>query len=159
PESLASLDRDIADLVDAYLGSKGIAYRRAEEAGRATFAVAPDAVLPEGVGDCRRFTTGDARGAGDAEALNLSHPLVTAPAPPPGYGRGGARAAVDGRGSSAARPRGRVPGAPRRRRQGRGHARGDGRLPRVRARAAARRGGDGRRRAARSGACRRASAS
>jgi hypothetical protein len=30
------------------------------------------------VGDCRRFTTGDARRAGDAEALNLSHPLVTA---------------------------------------------------------------------------------
>jgi hypothetical protein len=47
-------------------------------AGRVTFTVAPDAVLPEGVGDGRRFATGDARRAGDAEALNLSHPLVTA---------------------------------------------------------------------------------
>ncbi len=78
PESLASLDRDIADLVDAYLGSKGIGYRRADEASRVTFTVAPDAVLPEGVGDGRRFATGDARRAGDAEPLNLSHPLVTA---------------------------------------------------------------------------------
>jgi adenine-specific DNA-methyltransferase len=78
PESLASLDRDIADLVDAYLGSKGIGYRRADEAGRVTFTVAPDAVLPEGVGHGRRFATGDARRAGDAEPLNLSHPLVMA---------------------------------------------------------------------------------
>jgi hypothetical protein len=43
-----------------------------------TFIVVPDALLPEGVGDGRRFATGDARRAGDAEALNLSHPLVTA---------------------------------------------------------------------------------
>ena len=78
PESLASLDRDIADLVEAYLGSKGIGYRRADEAGRVTFTVAADAVLPEGIGDGRRFATGDARRAGDAEPLNLSHPLVTA---------------------------------------------------------------------------------
>lgn len=78
PKSLASLDRDIADLVDAYLGSNGIGYRRVDESSRVTFTVAPDAVLPGGVGDGRRFATGDARRAGDAEALNLSHPLVTA---------------------------------------------------------------------------------
>src|SRR5258705_8142146 len=65
PGSLASLDRDIADLVDAYLSSKGIGYRRADEARRGTFTVAPDAVLPGGVGDGRRFATGDARRAGD----------------------------------------------------------------------------------------------
>jgi superfamily II DNA/RNA helicase len=50
PESLALLDRDIADLVDAYLGSKGIQYRRTDEAGRVTFTVASGAALPEGVG-------------------------------------------------------------------------------------------------------------
>ena len=78
PQGLADLDRDVADLVDGYLASHGIAYRRSEKAGRAVFDVASGAALPVEIGDGRRFATGDARSLIDAEALNLVHPLVRA---------------------------------------------------------------------------------
>jgi superfamily II DNA or RNA helicase len=78
PQGLVQLDRDIADLVDGYLFTRSAAYQRSDEAGRVVFDVAPDAVLPEAVGDGRRFATGDARDVSDAEALNLVHPLVCA---------------------------------------------------------------------------------
>jgi superfamily II DNA or RNA helicase len=78
PRSLADLDRDIADLVDGYLTTRAVAYRRSDEAGRVVFDVASGAVLPVEVGDGRRFATGDARSLTDAEALNLVHPLVRA---------------------------------------------------------------------------------
>jgi hypothetical protein len=42
------------------------------------FDIVPGAALPAGVGDGRRFATGDARGLTDAESLNLVHPLVRA---------------------------------------------------------------------------------
>jgi hypothetical protein len=78
PGSLAGLDKDIADLVDGYLGVRAIKYRRSDGAGRAVFDIASDAVLPIEVGKGRRFATGDARGLTNAESLNLGHPLVRA---------------------------------------------------------------------------------
>jgi hypothetical protein len=78
PDSLADLDRDIADLVDGYLTAGAVTYRRSDEAGRVVFDVAPGAALPVEVGSARRFATGDARALTDAESLNLVHPLVTA---------------------------------------------------------------------------------
>src|SRR6185436_10718843 len=71
PRGLAALDHDIADLVDGYLGSLGVQYRRFEKSGRAYFDVAPSAVLPSEVGEGRRFATGDAQSLPDAEPLNL----------------------------------------------------------------------------------------
>jgi adenine-specific DNA-methyltransferase len=78
PGSLAWLDRDIAELVDAYLSASGIEYRRSGERDQVMFSIAPDAGLPIEVGEGRRFATGDARRATDAEPLNLGHPLVRA---------------------------------------------------------------------------------
>jgi len=78
PRSLAGLDKDIAELVDAYLNSRGIKYQRSNEPNRVVFNVAPDAVMPAEVGDGHRFATGDARGLTDAESLNLAHPLARA---------------------------------------------------------------------------------
>jgi hypothetical protein len=62
PQGLVQLDRDIADLVDGYLRSKGIGYERSEQAGRVVFDVAAGAEMPAPIGDVRRFATGDARG-------------------------------------------------------------------------------------------------
>ena len=78
PQGLALLDRDLAALVDGYLSSLGVKYRRSEESGRDVFEVASGAALPAEIGDGRRFATGDARSLDDAEALNLVHPLVRA---------------------------------------------------------------------------------
>ena len=78
PDSLADFDRDLADLVDGYLTTREVAYRRFDEAGRVVFDLAPAAALPVDVGDGRRFATGDARGLLNAESLNLAHPLVCA---------------------------------------------------------------------------------
>jgi superfamily II DNA or RNA helicase len=78
PQSLADLDRDLADLVDGYLTARGVNYRRLDEAGRVVFDVEPEAQLPVEVGDRRRFATGDARALSGAEPLNLIHPLVRA---------------------------------------------------------------------------------
>jgi hypothetical protein len=52
--------------VDGYLRASGAEYRRAEHSGRVVFELA----------DGRRLATGDARGVGDAESLNLAHPMV-----------------------------------------------------------------------------------
>ncbi|HLM98718.1 MAG TPA: SNF2-related protein [Bryobacteraceae bacterium] len=78
PDSLADLDRDLADLVDGYLYARAVKHRRSDEAGRVVFEVVPGAALPVEVGDGRRFATGDARALTDAESLNLVHPLVRA---------------------------------------------------------------------------------
>ena len=78
PRGLTALDRDIADLVDGYLTSRGVDYRRSENAGRAVFEVATGTAMPAEIGEGRRFATGDARSLTDAEALNLVHPLVRA---------------------------------------------------------------------------------
>ena len=78
PGSLAGLDKDIAELVDAYLGAHAVKYRRSDEAGRVVFDIAQDSDLPTELGEGRRFATGDARGLTDAESLNLVHPLVRA---------------------------------------------------------------------------------
>jgi adenine-specific DNA-methyltransferase len=78
PESLADLDKDIAKLVDGYLKSRSVQYRRADEAGRVVFDIEQGAILPTEVGERRRFATGDARGLTGAESLNLVHPLVRA---------------------------------------------------------------------------------
>jgi adenine-specific DNA-methyltransferase len=77
PDSLADFDRDLAELVDGYLTTCAVTYRRSDEAGRVVFDLAPGAPFPE-IGDGRRFATGDARGLTDAESLNLAHPLVRA---------------------------------------------------------------------------------
>ena len=78
PESLAELDRDLANLVAGYLTAKAIRYRRSDEAGRVVFDIANGVALPLEIGDGRRFATGDGRGLADAEYLNLAHPLVRA---------------------------------------------------------------------------------
>jgi adenine-specific DNA-methyltransferase len=76
PESLQRLDRDIAALVEHYLASRDVDFRRSARDGRVFFDVADDAVLPDGIGGVRRFATGDARELTDAQPLNLLHPLV-----------------------------------------------------------------------------------
>jgi superfamily II DNA or RNA helicase len=78
PQSLADLDRDLADLVDGYLAARGVNYQRSDEAGRVVFDVEAGAQLPVEVGDSRRFATGDSRALNEAEPLNLIHPLVRA---------------------------------------------------------------------------------
>src|SRR3954468_14863246 len=78
PQGLVQLDRDIADLVDGYLRSKGIGYECSEQAGRVVFDVSAGAEMPTPIGNVRRFATGDARGLADAQPLNLLHPLVKA---------------------------------------------------------------------------------
>jgi adenine-specific DNA-methyltransferase len=78
PNSLADFDRDLTELVDGYLTSCGVTYRRSDEAGRVVFEVAHGAALPVEIGDGRLFATGDARGLTNAESLNLAHPLVRA---------------------------------------------------------------------------------
>lgn len=78
PGSLAELDKDIADLVDAYLNARAVKYRRSEEDGRVLFEIAPGTILPVEAGEGHRFATGDARGLTNAESLNLVHPLVRA---------------------------------------------------------------------------------
>ncbi len=78
PDSLADFDRDLAELVDGYLTTCAVPYRRSDEAGRVMFHLTPGAALPVEIGDGRRFATGDARGLTDAESLNLAHPLVRA---------------------------------------------------------------------------------
>ena len=78
PESLAEFDRDLAALVDGYLTTCAVPYRRSDEAARVVFDVEPAAVLPPEIADGGRFATGDARGLAGAESLNLMHPLVCA---------------------------------------------------------------------------------
>src|SRR6187549_187232 len=62
PGALAQLDRDLADLVNGYLTTRGAEYRRSNEGGRVVFDVA---ALPDDLGGSRRYATGDARGLGD----------------------------------------------------------------------------------------------
>jgi adenine-specific DNA-methyltransferase len=76
PAGLLQLDSDIADLVEGYLGARGIAYTRTQADGRILFDVTTEADLPGEIGEMRRFATGDARGLTDAQSLNLLHPLV-----------------------------------------------------------------------------------
>jgi len=78
PQGLADLDRDLANLVDGYLATRGVEYQRSENAGWVIFDLAPDTALPAEIGEGRRFATGDPRFLTDAEALNLVHPLVRA---------------------------------------------------------------------------------
>jgi Helicase conserved C-terminal domain len=78
PGGLAELDRDLAALVEGFLAAHSVAYQRLEEGGRVIFEIPESASLPAGLGQARRFATGDARGLKDAEALNLLHPLVQA---------------------------------------------------------------------------------
>jgi hypothetical protein len=78
PQSLADLDRDVADLVDGYLVARGAKYRRSDDADRVIFDVESGAKLPAEFGDGRRFATGDRRAVTNAESLNLTHPLVHA---------------------------------------------------------------------------------
>ena len=76
PRGLASLDRDLADLVDGFLSSNGIRYQRLEQPASVTFDISPDEQLPVELEDGRLFATGDPRALGDAQPLNLSHPLI-----------------------------------------------------------------------------------
>jgi superfamily II DNA/RNA helicase len=71
PHGLAALDRDIADLVDGYLGSRGITYKRSEKAGHAIFEVTSDE-LPAEIGTGRRFATGDARSLSSLSPISNS---------------------------------------------------------------------------------------
>ena len=48
PDGLADLDRDVADLVDGYLASRGVKYRRFEKAGRVVFEVVSGACTARG---------------------------------------------------------------------------------------------------------------
>ena len=76
PAGLLQLDRDIADLVEGYLQSHDVGFVRSEADGRILFDVenSVPAAVGEAVNDERRFATGDARGLGQAQPLNLSIP-------------------------------------------------------------------------------------
>lgn len=74
----AHLERDIADLIEGHIRSRGIRYARTDADGRVVFDLADDANLVPGMGETRRFVTGDGRGFTDAQLLNPSHPLVRA---------------------------------------------------------------------------------
>jgi hypothetical protein len=76
PHGLADLDRDLATLVEGYLATNGVKYRRSDMDGRVLFDVSEGSRLPPEIGEGRRFATGDPRFLTDAEALNLAHPLV-----------------------------------------------------------------------------------
>jgi superfamily II DNA or RNA helicase len=78
PPVLEQLDRDIGEVVDGYLTSRGRNYRRTNIDGRALFEVAAGFDLGVDAGPERRFATGDARSLADAQSLNLTHPLVAA---------------------------------------------------------------------------------
>ena len=78
PAVLAQLDHDLADLVEGYLASRKGSFVRSVENGRILFEVAEGFDLGADVGDMRRFVTGDSRGVEEAQALNLTHPLVLA---------------------------------------------------------------------------------
>jgi superfamily II DNA or RNA helicase len=78
PAGLVQIDRDLADLVDGYLASDAVEYRRSDEVGRVIFEVALEGGLAAEIGDARRFATGDPRHSTDTEPLNLVHPLVRA---------------------------------------------------------------------------------
>ena len=105
----------------------------ADEAGRVIFDIAPGAELAGGDGNGRRFATGDARGLTDAEPLNLAHPLVRAAiADARAWPGGVGRVVAPARRCSGPRCDGRKDWRPRG---------GAGRLRRVRAGAAADRGG------------------
>jgi DNA repair exonuclease SbcCD nuclease subunit len=80
PAALTQLDQDIAEVVDGYLAACGIEYRRSAEGRRVHFEIVAEQRLAgrAGLEAGRRFATGDARGLGDAEGLNLAHPLVKA---------------------------------------------------------------------------------
>jgi adenine-specific DNA-methyltransferase len=78
PTVLVQLDRDIAEVVDGYLRSRGGKYRRIDVDGRTRFEVAAGVELGVDIGDDRIFATGDPRSLTDAQPLNLSHPLVVA---------------------------------------------------------------------------------
>lgn len=78
PPVLVRMDRDIAELVDGYLRSRGGKYQRSDAAGRVLFELAPGFDVGVDVGDERRFATGDARNLEDAQSLSLSHTLVLA---------------------------------------------------------------------------------
>lgn len=76
PASLAEFDKDLADIVDGYLSRSQVEYSRTDELSRVIFAVS--SVSAGGAVRVGRYATGDARGLNDAEALNLTHPLVRA---------------------------------------------------------------------------------
>lgn len=78
PAALAQFDRDVADLVEGYLTDSGIEHRRSGDGHCAVFEILSEDGLPAGLGEGRKLAVGDARGLGDAEALNLLHPLVRA---------------------------------------------------------------------------------
>jgi hypothetical protein len=78
PGGLAAFDEDLARLVEGYLTWRGVAHSRTVLAGNVVFEIQPGAALPDSAGEGRRFATGDTRALGDAEPLNLIHPLVRA---------------------------------------------------------------------------------
>jgi adenine-specific DNA-methyltransferase len=78
PAGLAQLDRDLADLVEGYLVSRGADHRRRDEVGRVVFDLAEATELTGEIESGCRLAIGDARGLTDAEPLNLAHALVRA---------------------------------------------------------------------------------
>ena len=78
PRGLLRLDRDIADVVEGYLGSRQGNYRRTEVDGRVVFEIGADFELGVDAGDNRHFATGDARTLPEGQRLHLAHPLVSA---------------------------------------------------------------------------------
>lgn len=78
PAALAQFDRDLADLVDGYLAASSIEFRRSGDGNRAVFEVVSEEGLPAILGEERKFAVGESRDLGDAQALNLTHPLVQA---------------------------------------------------------------------------------
>ena len=78
PRGLVRLDREIAEVVEGYLATRGGAYRRFDVDGQVVFETAAGFDLGVDVGDNRRFVIGDPRAVADGQPLNLAHPVVRA---------------------------------------------------------------------------------
>ena len=125
PHGLAELDRDVADLVDGYLASRGVKYRRSEKAGRVVFEVASGACTARG--DRRRAAIRNRRRRGLDRRRGIESRASAGSCGDRGRSRVAGRF---GRAAAAVRSfyRPRCAGRTRRR-----HARCSGRLRRLRA--------------------------
>lgn len=78
PNELRAFDKDLERVVRAYLDALGVAYERTIVDQGVRLRVGANASLPEDLRDGFVAHVGDARSAGDGEALHLGHPLLRA---------------------------------------------------------------------------------
>ncbi len=76
--ALAELDAHLEGVLTAYLDAAGVAWGRAERAGRRILHVSASRRLPASVADGVSLVLGAANGMPDVEQLHLGHPLIVA---------------------------------------------------------------------------------